>query len=121
MNGATYDIVAYILQVSQAHNITIEGSGKYNVPSQEIIIDPSVFGTPDNLTSYATAAISGADDFNDGNTTIKDVFDIIVNNTREVTPTCEFSFFTHLFVPLTWPESSRNGLESWVRAGGSIF
>jgi len=94
VNGETYDWVVFILQTAQAHNITIDGSGKYNVPSEKITIDVSVFESSQNLTSYATAAISGADDFNDDNTTIKDMFDMVVNNTREVTPTCEFSLFT---------------------------
>ena len=97
MNGAIYDFVAFVLQASQAHNLTIDGGGKYNVPSKEITIDKSTFGSSPNLTSYALAAISGADDFNDDNTTIKDVFDIIVNNTREVTSTCELSLFTHIY------------------------
>ena len=42
-----------------------------------------------NLTSYTTAAIAGADNFNDNNATIRDAFDMIVNVTREVTPSCE--------------------------------
>lgn len=95
MNGETYDWVVFILQTAQAHNITIDGSGKYNVPSEKITLDTSAFESSQNLTSYATAAISGADDFNDDNTTIKDMFDMVVNNTRETVPTCEFSLFTH--------------------------
>ena len=106
MNGLVYQIVALVLQASQAHNVTINGGHKYNIPSGNITINPSPFGATSapNLTSYSTAAISGADDFNDDNTTIRDLFDIIVNTTREVTPTCKFPIVhSYLTVLLTHP------------------
>ena len=92
MNGDIYQFVGFILQTAQAHNITIDGGAKYNVPPGVITIDnSSLSGTSSqNLTSYTSAAIAGADDFNDNNATIRDGFDAIVNITREVTPTCEF-------------------------------
>lgn len=97
MNDVTYNLVASILQTSQAHNVTIDGGDKYNVPSEEVTIDESIFGPPQSLISHALEAISGADNFNDDNTTIREVFDSLVNNTREVTPTCESSLFTHIY------------------------
>jgi len=86
VNGFLYEFVGLVLQASQAHNVTAPGGRKYNVPSENIAIDDTVSASYPNRTSYSVVAISGADDFNDGNTTIKDIFDIIVENTREVTP-----------------------------------
>ena len=98
MNSYIYEFVGFVLQASQAHNITVGGGAKYNVPSENITVDwsTSESASAQNLTSYALAAISGADDFNDDNTTTKDVFDFIVNTTREVTPTCKLSSFAHI-------------------------
>jgi hypothetical protein len=89
--------VAFILQAPQAHYVTIDG-GKYNVPSGEITLDESIFGFPQNLTSYALEAVSGADDFNDDNTAIDEgMLNSLVNNTRDVAPTCEFSLFACVY------------------------
>jgi len=99
VNSYVYQIVALVLQSAQARNVTIPGGDKYNVPSGNITIDQdslnqnSVSSTP-NLTSYSIVAISGADDFRDNNTQIKDVFDDIVENTRDVSPTCVFSHYS---------------------------
>jgi len=92
VNNFLYKFVGFVLQTSQAHNITIDGGDGYNIPSGNFTIDESLLSEigaipSPTLTNYAEAAISGADDFNDGNTTIKDVFDTIVNNTRELTST----------------------------------
>ena len=94
MNAYVYQLVTVVLQTAQAHNVTVPGGEKYNVPSVNITdpagpVDPSTV-PPTNLTSYTTTAISGADDFEDDKITIKDVFDIIVQTTRKVTPTCMF-------------------------------
>ena len=103
VNGPIYEFVAFVLQASKAHNLTIDGGAKYNVPSEEVTIDKATLepflnwaggDSSQDLTSYTIAAISGADDFNDDNTTITDLFNSIVNNTREVSPTCKFSLFT---------------------------
>ena len=91
MNSVVYQIAGLVLQAAQVHNVTVPGGHKYNVPSGNIAIDqipPSQDGSVSNLTSYTTAAISGADDFVDSKIIIDDVFDIIVNTAREVTPTC---------------------------------
>ena len=121
VNGDVYQLVGAILQAAEAHNITIDGGINYNVPSGNFTIHiPSETGTvtSQNLTSYTQVAIVGADDLDDDNVTVKDVFDVIVDITREVTPTCEFPVVrSHLFVLLTRPGSSRNLLGSWVRAG----
>ena len=90
MNNDIYPLVALILQTAQAYNITIDGGAKYNVPST---VDMSFLNdigaaAPENLTSYSLDAIAGADILVDDSVTIKDVFDVIVNITREVTPTC---------------------------------
>ena len=91
MNTYVYQIVALILQIAQAHNLAVPGCQKYNVPSGNIT-DPSSSTQPSasNLTSYSLAAIARADDFRDNQSTIKDLFDSIVYNTRNITPTCMF-------------------------------
>jgi len=90
VNTDVYQIVALVLQASQAYNVTIGGGHKYNVPSGNITFDQSSLNQV-SLTSYSVSAISGADDFNDDDTTIEDLFDDIVGITREVTPTCKIS------------------------------
>jgi hypothetical protein len=57
VNSHVYPIVAFILQVSQARNITIDGGSKYNVPSGEFTIDTSFLSgngaaSSQNLTLY---------------------------------------------------------------------
>ena len=95
MNTFVYEIVVLVLQSAQAHNVTVPGGNKYNVPPENIpnpissIVPGS--GTVSNLTIYSPAAIIGADDFRDNQTTIEDIFDIIVQTTREITPTCMFA------------------------------
>ena len=119
-NGDIYQFVGFILQTAQAHNITIDGGARYNVPPGEFTISSDAPSS--NLTSYTAVAIGGADDFSDGDVTIKDVFDVIVNNTREVTATCElFTIRLYLFILLTRPKLSRNRLERWVRKGGHFI
>lgn len=91
VNTDLYSFVAIVLQAAQTLNIPVPGGRKYNVPTGNFSISVSDIIGPSTptLTSYSAAAISGADDFVDGSVTIKDIFDIIVRNTREVTPTCE--------------------------------
>jgi hypothetical protein len=114
--------VGLILQAAEAYNITVGGGPKYNVPSGNFNIDLSSSTPSQNLTSYTTAAICGADDFNDDHVTVKDIFNIIVNITREITPTCGFLIVgAYPFVLLTRPDSSRNHLGwDWVRPRGRI-
>ena len=88
MNTDVYGFVALVLQAAQALNIAPPGGRKYNVPTGNITLNIDMTPT---LVSYSHVAISGADDFADGGVTIKDVFDVIVSTTREVTPTCRFS------------------------------
>jgi len=124
VNDQVYQIVAAVLQLAQDHNVTLSGGAKYSVPSGDFSVDKSLLRTigaavPQNLTSYALAAISGADNFNDDSVVITNVFDVIVGNTRQVTPSCEFPV-TYSFVSirlLTRSEPSRNRLDSWVRTG----
>lgn len=104
MNTEVYPVVAVILQIAQAHNVTVGGGVKYNVPSAIDSPSASSEASSQNLTSYSSVAIAGGDDFNDGSVTIKDVFGIIVNTTREVTPTCKFPVIhPYLFVLPTRP------------------
>ena len=105
-NGVIYQVVCLILQAAEAHNITVGGGSKYNVPSGDFTTNlPNVPATSQNLTSYALAAIAGADNFNDDNVIARDVFDIIVDVTREVTPTCEFPIVRpYLRTPPTHPQ-----------------
>ena len=116
VNGFLYEYVALVLQASQAYNVTIPGCGKYNVPSGNITIDDTVENYYPTRVSYSQSAIVGADNFNDANTTIRDVFDIFVGNTRELTPTCTFlTIRPTVFIVLTCPRSSRNCLATGVR------
>ena len=112
VNNHIYQLVAFVLQASQAHNITIDGGVKYNVPSGNIVIDGMGNTSPPNLTSYTTAAVIGVDDFNDDNTTLNGVFDIIVNTTRQITPTCMFlnSLLPVFFVDLSPIKSEQSGI-----------
>ena len=113
MNGPIYNFVAFILQASRAHNIKIGGGRKYNVPSEEITVDKLAFGpSQPGLKSYVQEAVFGADDFKDVNTTVKEVFDIVVNTTREFAPTCELSFslISVRFSYLARIESDRSGV-----------
>ena len=91
VNNDIYPLVTLILQTAQAHNITIDGGAKYNVPSTVDMTFLNDIGAaaPANLTSYSMDAIIGADILVDDSVTVKNVFDVIVNITREVTPACE--------------------------------
>ena len=94
VNGFLYEFVGLVLQASQAHNLPVPGGRKYNVPSEKItIVDITVTFYP----NYTQAAIAGADDFYDDNTTIKDIFNVIVEITREVTPTCKYLLLTQVY------------------------
>lgn len=114
MNSYIYQLVAVVLQTAQAHNITVPGGDKYNVPSVNITdptgpVDPGTVPAS-NLASYTTEAISGADDFRDGKTTVKDIFDIMVQTTRKVTSTCmSLIVGPCIFVPLTPFRSNKVG------------
>jgi len=85
VNTDIYAFVALVLQASKALNITIPGCEKYNVPTGNITLTGS--NSPPTLVSYSPEAITGSDDFVDGDATIKDVFDVIVDITRDITPT----------------------------------
>ena len=126
VNNEIYQLVGLILQTAAAHNVTLGGDVEFNVPSGKFALDKSRVGgngaAPGALTSYSPAAIAGADNFSDDGATISDVFDTIVENTRDVTPTCEFSIIrSYPFALLTRPKSSRNRLDPWVRARAIIF
>ena len=116
VNGEIYQFVAFVLQASKAHNITIDGGDKFDVPSGNFTGQEMGNSSP-NLTSYSTPAIIGADDFNDDNTTVTDLFDIIVNVTRQVTPTCAFPSSPLSSFSLTYHQSSWHRLELWVCGG----
>ena len=97
VNNEIYQLVGLILQTAAAHNVTLGGDVGFDVPSERFALDKSRVGgngaAPGALKSYSTAAIAGADNFSDDGATISDVFDLIVENTRKVTPTCESSVF----------------------------
>ena len=99
MNSVVYQIVGLVLQAAQVHNVTVPGGHKYNVPSGNITIDQTPLSqdvSVSNLTSHTPAAVSGADDFVDSKIIIEDVFDIIVNTTREISPTCMFPLLARI-------------------------
>ena len=105
MNVHVYAFVGLILQASQALNIPIPGGKKYNIPTGNVTLGSDDASPAPSLVSYSQTAIAGADDFVDSGVTIKDVFDVIVSNTRDVTPTCRFSVATsRSFISLTCPQ-----------------
>ena len=105
VNTDVYAFIALVLQASQALNIPIPGGKKYNVPTGNITLGSSGGPPAPSLVSYTQTAIAGADDFVDGGVTIKDVFDVIVSTTRDVTPTCKFPVVTsRSFISLTCPQ-----------------
>ena len=116
VNNELFQLATSILQTAQAHDVTLSGGAKYNVPSGDFSIDETLLSAlgaaaPDNLTSYALAAICGADNFNDDSATIKDLFDALVSNTRQVTPSCE-SRVTYLLVSIHFVDSTPNQVGS---------
>ena len=122
MNTYLYAYVALILQASQVHNITIPGGQEYNIPTGNITIPETGRTSTPTLTSYTRMAIAGADDFNDSGVMISDVFDMIVNDTREVTPTCKFSVIdSYLPALMIGLQTSRNRLVAWVWAKQLLF
>ena len=103
MNGMFYSTAVYILQLAQTHNVAVPGGRRYNTPSENIAnpISPNDISPP-NLNSYTGVAIPGADDVGDSKMTIRDIFDFIVDLTRDVSPTCEFpAINSYLFDSLT--------------------
>ena len=80
----------------------------YNVPSGNIAVDFTGATTP-TLVSYTPLAIGGADNFFDDGVTVKDIFDVIVSTTREVTPTCTFSTIRSHPLIFTDPPSIKSG------------
>ena len=127
INGDVYQTLLLLAQLAQSHNVTVGGSTRYTVPSVlpptgKTFLSGNGAAPSPNLTSYALAAISGADNFNDDSVTIKDIFDTIVGVTREVTSACESPIFRPcLFNLPTHLESSRKHVDSWVRTRGCIF
>ena len=128
-NSEFYPVAGFVLQTAQTHNVTIPGDHKYNVPSGnftdqiQTLFSQDGFASTSNLTSYSILAIAGADDFRDNNTETKLIFDDIIENTRDITPTCEFpTTRSYLFILIDYvPESSRNCFTRCVSVGGSNF
>lgn len=87
--------MASLFQVAKAHNISLseDKSIVYQVPSEKVEFDPSLMLPsdfhPGTLKSFAFDAIIGADNNHDAAVTMKDVFDVIVDSTRTVSPSCE--------------------------------
>jgi len=127
VNAELYQLALFLLRAAQAHNVTIPGGNEYNVPPGVSTIDKTLLSQNGaapipGLTSYSVVAISGADDFGDSNTKIKDVFDTIVETTRQITPTCESPIIrSYPSDSLIRPHSSRNYLGAWVCASGRHF
>jgi len=122
MNRGVYQVAALVLQAAETYNVThtIGGGRKYNVPSENITFDDPPLYLPS--FTYSQSAIAGADDFSDDDTTIEDLFDLIVSVTRKVTPTCEISHYSFMSILLlSNPESSRNRCGYDVCAPGFIF
>ena len=112
MNSYIYPVVGSVLQAAHLHNITVPCGVKYNLPSGNFTINsltPIGDTSATGLTSYTMAAIAGADDFVDSEMTIEDLFDIIVNTTRCVTPTCTFSVICPDLCGLLIPPRIKSG------------
>lgn len=62
------------------------------MPSETVEFDPSLMQLadppPGKLKSFASDAVTGADNNNDAAVTMKDVFGVIVNTPRTVSPSC---------------------------------
>lgn len=101
-NEGAFPLIVSIFQAAQAFNISYNSNRTYNVPSGTFEISASLLeseenvfgGNPaENLTDHAFEAIIGADNFVDieNHVVMEDVLNEIVNITRTVTPTCEWS------------------------------
>lgn len=93
-NRALYPLVARLFQAAQAHNIPLSDDKDivYHVPSGTVDFDASLMQSwppPGTLRSFAFDAIVGADNNNDDTVTMKDVFDVIINTTKTVSPSCK--------------------------------
>ena len=97
-NEEAFPLLLLIFQAAQTLNIPYNET--YQVPSETVNLGASLFklgagesgnNTAQNLTSYVSAAIMGADDFVDveNHVVMKDIFDEMVDITQTVTPTCE--------------------------------
>lgn len=90
-NEALYPLVTGLFQAAQAHNISVsdDKSVIYHVPSDTIEFDPSLMWAGSPLGSFAFDAIIGADNNNDAGVTVKNVFDVVVNTIRTISPWCK--------------------------------
>jgi pimeloyl-ACP methyl ester carboxylesterase len=91
-NGDVYDLIRDIHKIARANNVTLEGGPVINIPPETSNTGRSLLRrisgrAPGALVSYSSAAIAGADNFNDASATVSNVFDMIVENTRDITPT----------------------------------
>jgi len=116
-NNDVYPLIALIHQTAQAHNITLKTGLKINVPSEKVTFDKRRLEkrAPGALTSYSQAAIAGADNTHDGSATVSDVFDTIVANTRQITPTFG-TVWTLGYNSYGWPIRSVEALTPYVPA-----
>ena len=86
-----------LFQVAQAHSVSLSNDKGivYHVPSETVEFDAYLMwpgsAPPGTLRSFAFDAIIGADNTDDTAVTMKDVFDVIVNTTRKVSPSCKRS------------------------------
>jgi len=114
-NNDVAPLIALIHQTAQAHNVTLKTGLKINVPSGKVSFDRSRLAkrAPGALTSYSSAAIAGADNFNDGSASVSNVFDTIVANTRQITPTFGTVWGTG-YTSYGWPVRSVEQLTPYV-------
>jgi len=94
VNGALYPLLANLFQVAQKKEIPVSDDANiaYHIPSETVQFNASLMwaGPPSGtLKSFAFDAIIGADNHNDTGVKMKDVFDVIVNTTRTISPSCE--------------------------------
>lgn len=94
-NEALYPLVINLFQVAQAHNVPLsdDKSIVYHVPSETVEFDPYLMWPglypPGTLRSFVFDAVVGADNTNDTWVTMRDVFDVLVDTTRNISPTCK--------------------------------
>lgn len=120
VNGFLYKFVSLVLQASRAHNITIPGCPKYNVPSGKIAIGKAVATYYLSKKPYSEVAIATADDFNDDNVMIRES----MNKSSAPRPKSQLARFqlfdgihTLNLSDLGHHRSSHNGPQCSVRIG----
>ena len=93
MNADLYPFVVLtplFLQGSQALTITVPGGEQYKIPTAIIALNFDGGTSTPTLVSDLPVAIVGADNFVGSDVMVKNLFDTVTGDAREVAPTCNF-------------------------------